>query len=201
MLRFSILIYLLLSFSNVSFAQDSKDSKRNKTWISTGEIAFIIPNDVDYNYGILENGKLSKGATLKLDPKISYGILYTINYPIFNKFTLGAIGGYQKQTSPKINSLKVGAIMRYYFVDYNNINSYLMTGYNIALNKYVKSGMGNIRVGTMFPIKKMEKLNLTLNLFWDYNFYDIKKPIFYGINEKPGQLTYKSYGFSLGIKF
>ncbi|MGY0425888.1 MAG: hypothetical protein ACWIPI_03540 [Polaribacter sp.] len=91
--------------------------------------------------------------------------------------------------------------MRYHFVDYDNVNIYSLLAYNISLQDYIKSGTSNIRFGLTFPIKKLDSFNLTLNLFWDYNYYDAKKPIFYGTSENPGSFEYNAYGFSLGVKF
>ena len=179
----------------------SKD-KLDKFWFSTRELEFIVSNDVVYNHGNLDNnGKLVSGNSIKLNEKVSYGVLYSINYPILNKLTLGVVGGFQHQILPKITSLKIGGILRYYFVDYENVNLYTLTAYNISLKDYINSGMANLRFGLTFPIKKLESINLTLNLFWDYNFYNARKPIFYGINEKPGDFTYRAYGISLGMKF
>lgn len=182
-------------------ANTSKD-KLDKIWFSTAELELIVSNDVEYNYGSLDsNGNLISGNSLKINEKIAYGTLYSINYPIFNKLTLGAVGGFQHQIEPKISSLKIGGILRYHFLDYDNVNIYTMTAYNISVKDYIKSGMGNIRFGLSFPIKKLDSFNLNLNLFWDYNFYKAKKPFFYGVNEKPGDFTYRAYGVSLGLKF
>lgn len=188
--------------NQISKTVKSNKDKLDKIWFSTAELEFIVSSDVEYNYGNLDNnGILISGNSLKINEKVAYGVLYSINYPILNKLTLGAVGGFQHQIQPKITSLKIGGILRYHFLDYDNVNIYTMTAYNISLKDYIKSGMGNVRFGLSFPIKKLDSFNLNLNLFWDYNFYNAKKPIFYGVNEKPGDFTYRAYGISLGLKF
>lgn len=215
------ILFLLFCFGNIVFVQsqisisdainvgkqiskngNTSTKKLNKFWFSTGEIEFIVSNDVEYNYGTLDNnGNLVSGKSLKVNEKVSYGALYSINYPILNKLTLGAVGGFQYQIQPKVTSLKIGGVLRYHFVDYENVNIYTLTAYNISLKDDIKSGIGNIRLGLFFPIKKLDDFSINLNLFWDYNFYRVKKPIFFGVNEKPGELIYRAYGVSLGVRF
>ena len=193
---------LINTGSQISKTVNSSKDKLDKFWISTGALEFIVSSDVEYNYGTLDDdGSIISGNSLKVNEKVSYGALYSISYPVLNKLTLGAVGGFQHQIQPKITSLKLGGILRYYFVDYENVNVYTLTAYNISLKDYIKSGMANVRFGLSFPVKKMDAFNLNLNLFWDYNFYKAKDPIFFGINEKPGEFTYKAYGISLELSF
>lgn len=215
------ILFVLFCFGNIIFMQSqvsifdavnagnqisktvkSSKNKLDRVWFSTGELEFIVSSDVEYNYGALDNnGNLVSGNSSKITKKVSYGALYSINYPVLNKLTLGAVGGFQYQIQPKIASLKIGGILRYHFVDYENVNIYTLTAYNISLKDYIKSGMANVRFGLFFPIKKWDAFNLNLNLFWDYNFYRVKKPILFGVNEKPGDLTFRAYGISLGVRF
>ncbi len=162
-----------------------------KKWIQTAELEFIIPSEVE------------DSRDVKLDKKVSYGALYSINYPILNKLTFGAVTGVQHQIYPKITCLKLGGILRYYFVDYDNVNIYTLLTYNIGLQDYIKNGMGNLRLGLTFPIKKFDDFNLTLNVLWDYNYYNYKntgKYIYYAQKDK-GAFIYRAYGIGLGIQF
>lgn len=162
--------YAQISISDVvnTGKQISKDLKLSKNkldrvWFSTGELEFIVSSDVEYNYGSLDsNGNLVSGNSMKINEKVAYGALYSINYPILNKLTLGVVGGFQHQIQPKITSLKTGGILRYHFVDYDNVNIYTMIAYNISLKDYIKSGMANLRFGLSFPIKKLDFLNINL---------------------------------------
>ena len=185
-----------------SISQSSNQDKLSKRWFSNIEIEFGVSNEVTYDYSLYDNNdNLLGGKSNELDNKASYGILYSINYPIFNKLTLGAIGGFQHQVQQKISALKLGGIVRYHFVNYESVNINLMTAYNIALSDNIESDMANVRLGLQFPITKNDKFNLNLNVFGDYNYYIYKEPILNEINERPSNIIFKSYGLSLGIQF
>lgn len=79
-------------------SQSSNQDKLTKRWFSNIEIEFGVSYEIRYDYSIYDtNDNLLGGGSTELDNKASYGILYSINYPIFNKLTVGAIGGFQHQ--------------------------------------------------------------------------------------------------------
>lgn len=183
-------------------SQSSNQDKLTKRFFSNIEIEFGVSNEIRYDYSIYDaNDNLLGGRSTELDNKASYGILYSINYPVFNKLTLGAIGGFQHQVQQKISALKLGGILRYHFVNYESVNINLMTAYNIALSDNIESDMANVRLGLQFPITRTDTFNLNLNVFGDYNYYIYNEPILNEINERPGNLIFRSYGLSLGIQF
>jgi hypothetical protein len=183
-------------------SQSSNQDKLTKRFFSNIEIEFGVSNEIRYDYSIYDaNDNLLGGRSTELDNKASYGILYSINYPVFNKLTLGAIGGFQHQVQQKISALKLGGILRYHFVNYESVNINLMTAYNIALSDNIESDMANVRLGLQFPITRADTFNLNLNVFGDYNYYIYNEPILNEINERPGNLIFRSYGLSLGIQF
>lgn len=185
--------------------QISKNSKPNqiaKNWFSNVEVEFAINHEVRYDYALYDNNdRLISGKTAKLDNKTSFGILYNINYPVFNKLTLGAASGYQYQSQLKISALKLGGILRYHFLNYESVNINLMTTYNLALSNNIDSDMANVRLGLQFPIRRTDDFILNLNIFGDYNYYVYQEIILNDINERPSDLIFRSYGFSLGIQF
>ena len=88
-----------------------------KQWIQTAELGLSLPSETNYSYSKpVTNG--FAGYDKKLDNKLSFDVLYTINYPLFKKFTLGAVGGFQYQTQQSISAFNLGGILRYYFKDY-----------------------------------------------------------------------------------
>jgi hypothetical protein len=183
-------------------SQSSNQNKLAKRWFSNIEIEFGVANEIRYDYSIYDsNDNLLGGRSAELDNKASYGILYSINYPIFNTLTIGAIGGFQHQVQQKISALKLGGILRYHFINYESVNINLMTAYNVALSDNIESDMANIRLGLQFPILRTDEFNLNLNVFGDYNSYIYNKSILNIIHEKPNKLFYNSYGISLGIQF
>lgn len=183
-------------------SQNSNPNKIPKAWFMNVEIEFGVNNEVDYDYALYDNNdQLISGMGTTLTKKTSFGILYTINYPIFNKLTLGGVTGLQYQSQQKVSALKIGGILRYHFINYESVNINLMTAYNVALSNNIGSDMGNVRLGLQFPIKKLEDFNLNLNIFSDYNYYIYKEPILNEINERPNNIIYRSFGFSLGLQF
>lgn len=186
-----------------NIASASSQDKLSKRWFSNIELEFGVNNEVEYRYSLYDNNdNLISGRSAELDKKVSYGILYSINYPLFNKLTIGAIGGFQHQRQQKISALKFGGILRYHFINYESVNINLMTAYNLALSDNISSDMANVRLGLQFPISKTDDFNLNLNVFWDYDYYVASKPIMLeDNNEKPNHIIFRSYGVSLGMQF
>jgi hypothetical protein len=205
----SIFIYSQNKLDLTDLVETGKNISKNlnqnqiaKEWFSNIEVEFGINNEVRYDYALYDNNdKLISGKTSELDNKSSFGILYNINYPIFNKLTLGAVSGFQYQSQLKIATLKLGGILRYHFANYESVNINLMTAYNIAISNNIESEMGNVRLGLQFPIKRSDDFILNLNVFSDYNFYGYKEKVFNEMNERPSNIIFRSYGFSLGIQF
>lgn len=186
-----------------NLAKASSQDKLPKRWFSNVELEFGVNNEVEYRYSLYDNNdNLISGRSAELDNKVSYGILYSINYPLFNKLTIGAIGGFQHQRQQNISALKFGGILRYHFINYESVNINLMTAYNLALSDNISSDMANVRLGLQFPISRTDDFNFNLNVFWDYNYYVASKPIILEENnEKPNYLIFRSYGVSLGMQF
>ena len=185
-----------------AIAGNSSTDKIPKRWFSTAEAEFSVNYEVDYNFGRLTtNGDIKSGGSTLLENKASFGLLYSINYPVFNKVSVGAMGGFQHQGQGKISVLKAGAIFRYHFINYESVNINLMTAYNIGLGDKIKNDLGNVRVGLQFPIVKNYDYNLNLNVFGDWTYFDVTNPITDAPGEVPRDISYRSYGVSLGFLF
>jgi hypothetical protein len=183
-------------------SQSSSQDQLEKRWFSNIEVEFGVNNEVRYDYSLYDNnGKPLGGSSAELENKASYGILYNINYPILNKLSIGAVGGFQHQVQQNISALKLGGILRYHFVNYESVNINLMTAYNIALSDNIESEMANVRLGLQFPIARTDTFNWNLNVFGDYNYYIYNEPILNENNERPDNILFRSYGVSLGIQF
>ncbi|AUS06076.1 hypothetical protein [Pseudotamlana carrageenivorans] len=191
-----------LTITGNQISKNSNPNQISKKWFSNVEAEFAINHEVRYDYALYDNNdRLISGKTAKLDNKTSFGILYNINYPLLNKLTLGAVSGFQYQSQLKISTLKLGGILRYHFLNYESVNINLMTAYNMALSNNIESDMANVRLGLQFPIKRTDDFIINLNIFGDYNYYVYQEIILNDINERPGSLIFRSYGFSLGIQF
>ncbi|MFD0931106.1 hypothetical protein ACFQ0R_00695 [Psychroflexus salinarum] len=185
-----------------AIAKDTNPVPLEKRWFSHVDVSFAIANSIEYNYKRRdENGDIVYGSQEELDNKVGYGILYSYSYPIFKKFTMGAVGGFQYQVQQSISALKAGAIMRYHFVDYESVNLNFMLAGNIALSDKIDSNFANLRLGLQFPITSIDGFVMNLNVFGDFNDFIFNESILEGINDDPSSIVYRSYGFSLGIQF
>jgi hypothetical protein len=173
------------------------DFSLDKKWFSTAEIELLIPSKVRYNHFFKSNNNTTYSDE-ELTKNVSFGLTYAINYPIFNKLSLGAVTSFEHQTSYNITALKFGGKINYYFTNYENASFYLMVLHNTFSSKS-KRKMGNVRLGLAFPVGKINENNLTLNLFWDHDFYKLKEPLL--ASEIPDSINFTSYGVSFGIQF
>ena len=197
MKSFVILLLILFSGYNCVYAQER--------WISNIELDFVFPNKKDYFYNDGDNKindvELSnQGFLLK-----SFGIHGDYNYLLLKKLSIGALGGFQTLSDPDYVMLKLGGILRYYFVDPDNVYIYLQDAHNFSLNKEKFKSGNNLRLGLGFPFLKRESFNLNANIFYEQNYFklDGATPLL-GLpvnDEIPRSLTVKSLGISLGVNF
>lgn len=186
-----ILLCIYPIFSN---AQESENSTK---WYSTAELELIIPTNVRYNYSS-EN----RGGEVNIDAKIGLGAQYTINYLLFKKFSVGALAGYVQQFRPNFNILKFGGVIRFFFVDPDNVYIYLQEVGDVPLDNSQFKGGNNLRLGLGFPILKRKSYNINTNIFVEQNYLDLRGAdalIFR--TEEPADIYINSIGVSLGAKF
>lgn len=176
---------------------DGRKYSLDKNWFSNVELEFLIPSKVRYNHFFKSNNQTTfTEEELKRNP--SFGLTYSINYPVFNKLSLGAVTSFEHQTTYNITALKFGGKINYFFTNYENATMYLMILHNTFSSKSNKE-MGNVRLGLAFPITEMEEKDISLNLFLDHDFYRLNEPLLQ--NEVPDSITITSYGVSIGIQF
>jgi hypothetical protein len=192
----NLFLFVLVFISSLGYSQD----KVLKRWYSTADIEFINPNKVEYlNYPYKDDGTFNINENLNPNP--TFGILYSINYNIFKKLSLGAATGLQSMNKPNYSMLKLGGIIKYFFADNDNVYVYLDMDHEFSLNKkQFKEGF-NTRVGIGFPIMKRDSFNLNINVFYEVNQLDLEgsKPLI--DTETPESIIFRSYGASVGIKF
>lgn len=166
-------------------------------WLSTTELGFIVPNKTEYNYSFNNVGTL-----INLDSKISLAFQYSINYQVYNTLSIGALVGIQEQYGPNFFMYKIGANIRYNFVDAENAFAYFQYSPNFTVNKDKFKNGNNLRIGIGLPFFKKDNFNLNLNIFHEINHFNLSgsKPLIFG-NEKPESIYFRSFGISLGVKF
>ena len=193
MKQFFVILYILIC--GLGYSQNR--------WETSVELDFVFPNKKDYFYNdsnnkIIDTELRDDGFLLS-----SFGIQGNYNYYLFKKLSIGVLAGFQTQSDPDFSLIKLGGILRYHFVDRNNVYIYLQDANNFTLNKdQFKSG-NNLRLGLGFPFIKKERFNMVGNLFFEQNYFklDNAEPLLNLIDERPRSLTVKSFGISLGIKF
>jgi len=174
-------------------------------WYYTSEFDFVFPGNKNYDYSIKDNIHAGGDTELVVDGFLltSFGVQADYNYMLFDKLSIGVLTGFQMQTEPDFEMIKLGAVLRYFFVDKNNVYVYLQDANNFSLNKNDFYNGNNFRVGIGFPIIKRNKYNILLNLFWEQNFFklDNANPLLELPNEIPKTLSVKSVGLSFGVQF
>lgn len=194
-----VLFFILILTYSYGYSQDNL----RKKWYSTADIEFINPYKVEYDYGIYSSQYDSQvGKTDEItNAKPSFGVTYSFNYYLFKKLSIGLLTGYQNHARPDFSMLKIGGVIKYFFVDSNNVYSYIDVANNFSLNKDQFKNGNNFRLGLGFPVLKREGFNLNVNAFWEQNFLRMEgaKPLF--DKETPSTTVLNSYGISLGIKF
>ena len=172
-------------------------------WETSIELDFIFPNKKDYFYN--DSSNRIKEAEIKDDGFLlnSFGIQASYNYFLFKKMSIGIVGGMQTKSNPKLSLIKLGGILRFYFVDRDNVYIYLQDANNFTLNKEKFKSGNNLRLRLGFPIKKRGNFDIVGNLFFEQNYFklDGSKPLLNLTDEIPRSLTVKSFGVSLGLKF
>ncbi len=185
-----LLLTLALSFFFTNgYAQEK--------WFSTVELDFIVPSKIEYNYSFN-----NAGTEINLDSKSAFAFQYAINHMLFNKLSVGALTGIQYQNGADFFMYKIGGNAKYYFVDSNNVYTYLLYAGNFTVNKDKFKNGNNLRIGIGFPFMKREKFNLNLNIFHEINHFNLSgsKPLVFG-NETPESIFFRSFGISFGVKF
>ncbi len=186
--KFFIIIFFVIIHLN-GYSQNK--------WYSTAELDFIVPSKTEYGYSA--NNAYTE---INLASKPGLALMYAINYQLFNKFSVGLLTGVQQQYGAKFFMYKLGSNIKYYFVDPDNVYTYLQYAHNFTIDKDKFNFGDNLRIGIGFPVMKREVLNLNLNVFYDINNFDLSgsKPLVFD-NVKPSSIYFRSYGISLGVKF
>jgi hypothetical protein len=172
-------------------------------WETSVELDFVFPNKKNYFYND-ENNRIID-TEIKDDGFLlnSFGIQGNYNYLLFKKLSIGILGGLQTLSKPSLLMLKLGGILKYYFVDRDNVYIYLQDANNFTLNKEKFKSGNNLRLGLGFPFIKRDNFDIIGNLFFEQNYFklDGSEPLLGSVSERPRSLTVKSIGISLGVKF
>ena len=194
-------IILFVCFFAKSYAQNENKNK----WYSNADLELIIHSNVKYSFNYFDtdqNGNVSSTQELR-ENKSALGLTYNLNYMVYNKLSIGILTGYKEYNQPDLSIVELGGVARYFFVDRNNVYTYVSVTNAVSLDKKQFSTGGNARIGIGLPVIKGEKLNVNINILKEQNFLRRKNGDPYiGLNqERPGTLIYNSWGISAGVAF
>ena len=193
---------LMLIFLCITLTSNAQSGKLENKWYSTAEIEFIFPYKYTYSYFV--GNKIIFNNFDNVFSLKSFGAQYTYNYTFFSKLSVGALAGIQALSEPSnFLMIKVGGILKYFFVDRDNIFIYTQMAHVFSTNKSQFKKGGNGRLGIGLPIFKRDGFNITTNVFVEHNSLDLDgaKPIYSIEDEVPTGLVTSSFGISFGVQF
>ncbi|PCJ98821.1 MAG: hypothetical protein COA50_00860 [Flavobacteriaceae bacterium] len=141
-------LYLII---NCGFTQ------AQEKWISSAQIDFVFPNNATYSYDNSENHFFKEDFFYNGFLLRSFAIQADYNYLLFKKFSIGVLGGFQTQTKPSYVFLKFGGVLKYYFVNKNEIYVYMHAANNFTINNDKFRNGANARFGFAFPFLKKKE--------------------------------------------
>ena len=134
----------------------------------------------------------------------NYGINFSYNYRIVQRLSIGTITGVYSDSKQKFSHIRLGGLVRYFYVKDKSYNFNVKLGKNISFDKDKFNNGVNFKIGLGFPIYKIKRnKQMLVDLFWEQNYYELdgsNKLI--GLNDEiPRTLTVHSYGLSLSFTF
>ncbi len=133
-----------------------------------------------------------------------YGLNFSYNYLIFKRLSVGTLTGIYSDTKQKFTHIRLGGVLRFFYIKNKMHNFSLKLGQNIALDKQ-KFKMGvNFKIGLGVPIYELtENKHIMLDLFWEQNFYELDgADKLLGLSDEiPRALVIHAYGLSFNLLF
>lgn len=158
-----VLIGIFFLCAGILFSQDKR------TYFHA-EMDMIIPNDKKVVYSFSE-------GEINLDERIMWGTSFTYNYKLFRKLSVGALGGLNYLSYPKVTSLKYGGSLRYIFSTDYQTNVFLQLMGYIPLNSKYSTESVEVRFGLGMPVARINDLTMTLGMYVIAANYEVVKPI------------------------
>ena len=190
-------IFILLGFISLSIFAQNKHYLEANLDISAPNTKNYFYNNADHsiNYvSIKEQGWLLN----------NYGANFSYNYLIFKRLSIGTLTGIYSDSRQKFSHLRLGGIVRFFYIKEKYHNVSIKVGQNITFDKKKFNKGSNIKIGLGFPIYKIdENKHILLDLFWEGNYYELDggNKLLGLSDEIPRTLIVHSYGISLGLKF
>jgi hypothetical protein len=129
----------------------------------------------------------------------TYGLSFSANYSIFKKWSVGLTIGSYTDTEKYLTQVRAGVLTRFFPKDKQLFNFNLKLQQIFSLNKTKFKDGVNLRIGTEFPVFKINKQKFLIAVFFEQNFYvmDGAYKILNLSDEVPRNLTLHSFGLGL----
>ncbi|MDC1355756.1 hypothetical protein N8480_07320 [Flavobacteriaceae bacterium] len=183
-----------LAFNLTVFSQDDRNTK----WELQIFIDLNASNKSSYDYYDVNN----KVRETSINGKGSLELAYNIDYKIFRKLSVVGIASLTNYNNPSFASIKIGAGMKYLYVEDKYHYLTLQYGYHIPFSKNDFREGHQIKIGQVFDVANIYNKRLLVGFYYNADFFYLEnsKPLI--INAiRSFSLTASSYGISLGIKF
>lgn len=188
---------LLLFLIHISLFSQSR-------WFSSSDLSLVFPNQMRYlftddaNRSVFVDLPVGTGSMLK-----SFSAEYSYNYLLLNKVSIGVTGGFQTYTRFDYQFIKLGGIIRYYFVDTENVFTYVQYARDISINRSTSNGGHDFKLGLEFPVLRRERFNINAKIYNQTDILNIEhtSPILNYVDEEPIQMKIKSLGIGVGVRF
>jgi len=134
----------------------------------------------------------------------NYGANFSFNYLIIKRLSIGTLTGIYSDSKQKFSHLRLGGLVRYFFIKDKDYNFNLKLGKNITFDKKKFNNGVNFKIGLGIPIYTIkQRTKILMDLFWEQNYYELdgSNKLIGLSDEIPRTLTVHSYGISLNLTF
>jgi len=190
-------IFLLFVITSLSaFAQ-------KKSYLEAG-IDISAPQTKNYFYNNADNS--INYVSIKEQGWLlnNYGLNFSYNYLLFKRLSIGTLSGVYSDSKQKFSHLRLGGVVRYFFIKDKNYNFNLKLGKNITFDKKKFNNGVNFKISFGIPVYTLKERNkILLDLFWEQNYYELdgSNKLLNLNDEIPRTLTVHSRGISLNVMF
>ncbi len=134
----------------------------------------------------------------------NYGINLSYNLLILKRLSIGTLSGFYSDTKQNFSHIRLGGLVRYFYVNNHEHNINIKLGENFSLDKAKFNSGVNSKIALGFSLFKVKNQKpIMLDIFWEQNYYELEgaNKLLNLSDETPRTLTVHSYGLSLGILF
>jgi len=134
-------------------------------------------------------------------PALPSGVQFSANFELSPHLSIGPLIGFQKFHTPDFSMVKIGMIMRLYFIDEDGLFAFTQGGADLPLKRSQFETGSNFRFGIGYPVWKKDNVNLNLSIFYDRHFVNIQNTPARFIIDFPQSYRLSSIGLGFGIRF